>query len=53
MTQGQKGFPIFMDFAKIKNTVVLQKIFGRLIKMLIKTLKGSLKGFLKHSEVFC
>ena len=25
MPQGQKGFTIFMDFAKMKNTVVFKK----------------------------
>ena len=48
MPQSRKGFTIFMYFAKIKNTVVLEKIFGRLIKM------HSLRGVLlsKSSEIF-
>ena len=33
MPQGQKDFTIFLDFAKIKNTVVFEKIIGRLTKM--------------------
>ena len=29
MPQGQKTFTVFMDFAKIKNTVVFEKIFDK------------------------
>ena len=38
MPQGQKGFTIFMDFTKMKNTVVFLK----------KPLVGLLKCSLKH-----
>ena len=45
---GPERFHNFMDFVKIKNTVVFQIIFGRLIQ------KHSLKGALlsRCSEVF-
>ena len=37
MPQGQKGFTIFMDFAKMKNTVFFKK------KSVVDLLKYSLK----------
>ena len=48
MPQDQKRFLIFMDFAKIKNTAVFEKISDKYIQ------KHSLRGVLlsSSSEIF-